>query len=119
MWYYPAMENLGEFEQLILFAVVQLGDDACGVEIREMIEERTGRQVSSGAIYTTLGRLEERGLVSSAVAAGAAGRPGRPRKAYALRPVGARALLDSYTTLEAMARGQMTKLAKLAKVDSR
>ena len=44
------MGYLGEFEQLILFSVVQLGDDAYGVAIRETIEERTGRVVSSGAI---------------------------------------------------------------------
>ncbi len=50
-----AMGYLGEFEQLILFSVLQLGDGAFGVSIREEIEERTGREVSSGAIYTTLG----------------------------------------------------------------
>jgi DNA-binding PadR family transcriptional regulator len=56
---------LGAFEQLILFSVLQLEDGAYGVSIRENIEERTGRTVSIGAIYTTLGRLEERGLVRS------------------------------------------------------
>ena len=61
------MGYLGEFEQLILFSVVQLGDDAYGVAIRETIEQRTGRVVSSGAIYTALGRLEGRGLVTSRV----------------------------------------------------
>ena len=61
------MSNLGEFEQLILFSVLQLGEDAFGVSIREEIEERTNREVSSGAIYTTLGRMEDRGLVASSV----------------------------------------------------
>jgi len=56
---------LGAFEQLILFSVLQLQDGAYGVSIRENIEQRTGRTVSIGAIYTTLGRLEERGLVRS------------------------------------------------------
>ena len=59
------MGYLGEFEQLILFALLQLGDEAYGVAIREVIEERTGKTLSAGAIYTALGRLEERGLVRS------------------------------------------------------
>ncbi len=54
------MGYLGEFEQLILFSVLQLGEGAFGVSIREEIAGRTGREVSSGAIYTTLGRLEDR-----------------------------------------------------------
>ena len=71
------MGYLGEFEQLILFSVLQLGDDAYGVSIRETIEERAGRIVSSGAIYTTLGRLEARGLVRSRTER-PQGRSGRP-----------------------------------------
>ena len=54
------MGYLGEFEQLILFSVLLLEENAYGVAIRETIEERTGRAISSGAIYTALGRLEER-----------------------------------------------------------
>ena len=54
------MGHLGELEQLILFAVAALGDDAYGGAIRAHIEERSGRLVSSGAINTTLGRLAER-----------------------------------------------------------
>ena len=57
------MGHLGELEQLILFAVTALGDDAYGGAIRAHIEERSGRIVSSGAINTTLGRLAERRLV--------------------------------------------------------
>ena len=111
------MGYLGEFEQLILFALLQLGDDAYGVAIREIIEERTGKTVSAGAIYTALGRLEERGLVRSrAEAAGAArrGRMGRPRKFYRLRREGARALKESYATIQSMAGGLIPKLTDLA-----
>jgi len=104
---------LGEFEQLILFAVLQLGDDAYGVTIRESIEERTGRAVSVGAIYTALGRLEDRGMVSSRKES-PKGRTGRPRKFYTLRPEGARALRDSYSTIQSMAGGLIPRLTELA-----
>jgi len=105
---------LGEFEQLILFSVLQLGGDAYGVTIRETIEKRTGRVVSAGAIYTTLGRLEGRGLVSSHTEAPQAGRTGRPRKYYALRREGARALKESYATIQSMAGGLIPQLTELA-----
>lgn len=107
------MSYLGEFEQLILFSVLELGNDAYGVAIRETIEERTGRVVSSGAIYTTLGRLEDRGLVTSRVGEPVPGRAGRPRKYYTLTPAGARALMDAYETIQAMAGGLIPKLAEL------
>ena len=58
-------EYLGEFEQVVLLAVMRLGDDAYGVTIRREIEERTGRTVTLGSIYPTLHRLEAKGLVSS------------------------------------------------------
>jgi DNA-binding PadR family transcriptional regulator len=111
------MGYLGEFEQLILFSILQLGDGAYGVSIRETIEDRTGRTISVGAIYTALGRLEERGLVRSrAEAPGAArrGRMGRPRKYYRLRREGARALKESYTTIQSMAGGLIPRLTDLA-----
>lgn len=108
------MSYLGEFEQLVLFSVLHLGDDACGVSIREAIEERTGRVVSTGAIYTTLGRLEERGLVKSRLGDPVPGRAGRPRKYYALKRPGARALMDAYETMRAMSGGLIPMLADLA-----
>lgn len=108
------MAYLGEFEQLILFAVLQLGDDAYGVAIRETIEAHTGRTVSSGAIYTALGRLEDRGMVRSRTGGPTPGRAGRPRKYYRLRPEGARALQTSYTTIQSMAAGLIPKLTELA-----
>jgi DNA-binding PadR family transcriptional regulator len=104
---------LGEFEQLILFSLLHLGDDAYGVAIRESIEERTGRTVSSGAIYTALGRLEERGMVASREEKPTDG-PGRPRKYYDLEPSGARALMEAYETMQSMAGGLIPRLAELA-----
>ena len=107
------MGYLGAFEQLILFSVVKLGDHAYGGAIREAIEERTGRVVSSGAINTTLGRLAERRLVRSTVVDPETGRVGRPRKYYTLTPAGARALRDSYSTLQAMAGDLLPQVTAL------
>lgn len=108
------MRYLGEFEQLILFSILQLGDGAFGVSIRESIEERTGRAASSGSIYTVLGRLEERGLVMSRIGEPTPGRAGRPRKYYALRTEGAKALRDSYAAIQAMAGDLGPRLDSLA-----
>lgn len=106
------MASLGEFEQLILFSVLLLDGEAYGVAIREAIEERTGRLVSSGALYTALGRLEERGLVTSRV--GKPDGPGRPRKYYTLDTTGAQALLESYSTIRSMAGGLLPRLVRAA-----
>jgi len=56
---------IGEFEQLVLLAILRLGDDAYGVSIRNEIERCTGRSVGRGQVYTTLDRLESKGCVSS------------------------------------------------------
>jgi PadR family transcriptional regulator, regulatory protein PadR len=112
------MGHLGELEQLILFAVAALGDDAYGGAIRAHIEDRTGRIVSSGAINTTLGRLAERRLVVGRIGTPVPGRAGRPRKYYALTPAGARDLKASYTTIRAMAGGVLQRLEALAEQKS-
>jgi DNA-binding PadR family transcriptional regulator len=109
------MSALGEFEQLVLFAVLRLDHDASGVAIHDEILRRTGREVSPGAIYTTLGRLEERGLVRSVVVSAATSRVGRPRKHYELRPAGAKALRESYENIQSLAVGLLPKLSELAK----
>ncbi len=107
------MPYLGAFEQLILFSVLQLGDAAYGVSIRENIEERARRTVSIGAIYTTLARLEQRGLVRSRTEK-LRGRTGRPRKYYTLSREGARALRDSYASIQSVAGGMLPELDRLA-----
>ncbi|MEZ5316482.1 MAG: helix-turn-helix transcriptional regulator [Vicinamibacterales bacterium] len=101
---------LGEFEQLVLFAVLQLEDGAYGVTIRQAIEDRTGRQVSAGAVYTTLERLEGRGLVLSAWGDPTPERGGKRKRYYRLRPEGRAALTRSWQALRAMARGSGRKL---------
>lgn len=106
---------------LILFAVLDLErDGAYGVPIRDTIEARTGRPVSTGAVYTALDRLSERGLVSSEVGEPTAERGGRRKRLYRLEPAGARALSESVRTMEAMSRGLMPRLqARLAGADRR
>ena len=107
-------QHLGEFEQIVLFTVLRLGDDAYGLAIRDAIEEHTGRRVSPGSIYTTLGRLDERGIVRSRVEA--PGAPGRRRNFYRLTPKGARRLQTSYETLRSAADGVTDRLASLTKL---
>lgn len=104
--------HLGEFEQIVLFTVLRLGDDAYGLAIRDAIEQHIGRRVSPGSIYTTLGRLHERGIVQSRVEA--PGTPGRPRKFYALTAEGAQRLQASYDALRSAAKGVTARLAALA-----
>ena len=106
------MRALGEFEQLILWSILRLGEDAYGVPIGREIEERTGRPVSPGALYTALGRLEERAMVSSREETGDPTRGGRPRRFYALEPQAAQALVDSRARIEAMAEGMSQALER-------
>lgn len=105
--------QLGEFEQLLLFALVRLGSDAHGVMIRQEIEQRTGRLVSAGAVYTAMDRLEGRGFVSSRMGDPTPERGGRRKKLYTIEPRGAKALTDSYGALQEMAKGLGSKIADL------
>src|SRR5262245_57243560 len=102
---------LGEFEQLVLFAVAQL-DDAYGATIRDEIEQRTGRQVSAGAIYTTHDRLETRGLVRSWWGEPTSARGGKRKRHFELKPAGREALARSWQAMRAMARGLDAKVVK-------
>jgi DNA-binding PadR family transcriptional regulator len=105
---------MGEFEQLVMLAILRLKDRAYGVEIRRAVAERTGRDVAAGAVYTTLGRLEGRGYVKSRIGETAPERTGQRRKYYRVQPEGAAALHRSYTALKAMASGVVGELERLA-----
>lgn len=98
-------KTLGELEQLILLGLVALGDDAYGAAIRREIVSRTAREVSAGAIYTVLERLESAGLVASRVGQPTAERGGRRRKHYRLRREGAHALHASRQRMRQMEAG--------------
>jgi DNA-binding PadR family transcriptional regulator len=106
--------HLGEFEQVVLFSVLRLGAEASGVGIHDVILEQTGRRVSPGAIYTTLSRLEARGLVASTGRVPVPGRMGRPPKYYRLKPSGAKALMKAFGDTQRLAEGLLPILAELA-----
>lgn len=104
---------LGEFEQLVLLALVRLGADAYGATVRREIETRAGRSVSISAVYTTLERLEQKGLVRSWVGEPTAQRGGRRRKHFELLPAGARALKVAYEAFTSMSAGLERRLKTL------
>jgi PadR family transcriptional regulator, regulatory protein PadR len=101
---------LGDFEQLILFALIRLGADAYGVTIRNQIEARAGRAVSPGALYTALDRLEKRGLVASRLGDPTPQRGGKRKRLYTLQPAGERALARVYESMRLMASGVASRL---------
>jgi PadR family transcriptional regulator, regulatory protein PadR len=105
MWFKKNAPILGDFEQLVLFGVLRLEDDAYGAAIRQEIHRRSGRDVSINAVYTTLDRLERKGLLRSWVGEPTAQRGGRRRKCYTLRPAGTAALRLAYQTVTSMAVG--------------
>jgi len=106
--------SLGEFEQLLLFAVLRLGKHAYGARIRQEIEEQTGKAVSAGAVYTGLDRLQARGLVVSSLGTPTPNRGGRRKKYYTLQAAGAHALNNSFQNVSKMAEGVLGKLERLA-----
>ena len=105
----PAL-NLGEFEQLVLLAILRLGDEAYGVTIRAELAERGGRNVAPGALYTALERLEAKRAITSRMGDPTPQRGGRRRKFYALRPAGVMALRQAYHAFTAMADGLERRL---------
>jgi len=100
----PAL-NLGEFEQLVLLTLLRLGPDAYGATVQAEIENRGGRAVSVSAVYTTLDRLESKGLVRSRIGDPTPQRGGKRKKHYEIRPAGTEALRESYELLKRMTKG--------------
>ncbi len=96
---------LGEFEQLIVLAILRLGENAYAVTITREIEERTGRAVSSGAVYTTLNRLEEKGYLHSRRGDSRAMRGGRPRRFYRVEPEGLEAVQTALGAVRRLSAG--------------
>ena len=98
-------EHLGEFEQIVLLAVLRLGDNAYGVPIRREIEKRTGRSLTVGALYRTFDRLEEKGYLNSWFSDPVPERGGRSKRYFKLEALGMRALRESREALTAMWEG--------------
>jgi len=98
-------DYLGDFEQVVLLAVMRLGPEAYGVSIKHEIEQRTGRNVSLGAIYPTMDRLEAKGFVTSHVGAPTAERGGRAKRHFRINAAGLRQLRRSHEMLAAMWEG--------------
>ena len=96
---------LGSLEQIVLLALVRLGEDAYGVTVRMEIEKRTGRSLSIGAIYATLARLEAKGYVSSQTGEPTAERGGRAKRHFRVEAAGLRALRASQRAIENMSAG--------------
>lgn len=96
---------LGEFEQMVLLAIVRLEDNAYGMTIRQDIEERTDRSVTIGAIYAALERLSAKQYLRSSVSGPEPIRGGRSKRTYRLRAEGKRALAHSRKMMAKMAEG--------------
>ena len=104
---------VGEFELLVLLALVRLGNGAYGASIRREIRERTGRDVAVGTAYMALGRLEERKMIASYVGLPTRQRGGRRRTHYLLDKEGERALGRGYRAIVAMAEGIHAELDRM------
>lgn len=96
---------LGEFEQLVLLAILRLRDNAYGLRIRTEIKDRANRTASLGAIYTTLDRLEAKGLVSSWTGDPTPERGGRAKKFFKLEASGQLALQEAQAVSDGMTAG--------------
>jgi PadR family transcriptional regulator PadR len=88
-------ERLGEFEELVLLCVRQLGQGAHGSAVQDLLEEGAGRQVTLGAIYAALDRAQRKGLIDSWLGEPTAVRGGRAKRHYAVTPEGEDALRES------------------------
>jgi len=96
---------LGEFEYLMLTAAASLGDEAYGAAIKDAIEAATRRRCSTGALYTTLDRLEDKGLVKTWMGDPTPERGGRPKRMVRVTAKGARAAADFYAAVARVSRG--------------
>jgi PadR family transcriptional regulator PadR len=95
---------LGEFEFAVLLAILHT-EDAYAVPVRQVLEDRTGRPVARGALYTALERLETKGCVKSRMAHPTDDRGGKPRRYFTVTPLGLKALKATHSALSNLTRG--------------
>jgi PadR family transcriptional regulator, regulatory protein PadR len=103
-------EALGEFEQMILLAILHLGEGVYGVPIVDEIQRRTGRSVAPAAVYVTLRRLEQKGLLTTWMGESTPERGGKPRRCVKVTRSGLASLRDSRKVLDSMWKGLDPKL---------
>jgi len=98
-------ESLGEFEYLVMLAVLRLGEDAYGMRVRREIAERTARDATIGSVYATLDRLETKGLVSGALCDPTPERGGRAKRLFHLTDAGLEAVNRARRESQSMLEG--------------
>jgi DNA-binding PadR family transcriptional regulator len=97
--------SLGEFEQIVLLAILRLDDNAYGVTIRSEIAQHAGRHPTPGALYTTLDRMEEKGIVRSWMGDATPQRGGRAKRYFALTKAGRAALVNAQRAYQTLLDG--------------
>ncbi len=103
---------LGEFEYAVLLAILHLDQAAYAVPVRELIEDRTGRPVARGALYTALDRLEAKGCLRSRMGESTEERGGKARRYFTVTAAGLKAIKATHGALASMARGLETILER-------
>ena len=98
---------LGEFEYVLIIAAARLGNDAYGAAIRDEIAATTGRNCSIGALYTTLDRLQKKGLLKTWMGEPTAQRGGRAKRMVRVTPKGMQAATEFYDAVRRVSRGVM------------
>ena len=101
----PTSDYLGEFEHIILLALLRLEDRAYGVTVRQEIQSRTNREVSIGAVYATLERLQTKGYVTSSWGEPTAERGGRAKRFFRITAAGVIAVNHTQQALQRMIEG--------------
>jgi len=105
---------LGEFEYLMLTSATRLGEEAYGAAIRQEIEEATGRPCSIGALYTTMDRLETKGLIKTRMGDSTPQRGGRRKRMVRVTAKGSQAASDFYEAVQRVSRGVSWEANRLA-----
>ncbi|WP_235839771.1 PadR family transcriptional regulator [Cognaticolwellia mytili] len=93
---------LGEFEQMTMLALIRLGSEAYGAKIRQLLHNEVNRNVAIGAIYSTLERLEKKGMVSSQLGAATAERGGRAKRFFTVTTQGQVALKRARSAMDVL-----------------
>ena len=101
-------DSLGGFQQLVMLAVLRMGDEAYGARIQRELEETAGRSVSISTVYVTMERLERKGLIDSWLADPTPVRGGKSKRFYKLTDTGLQALRESRDELDRMWQGLET-----------